>query len=159
MHAWTNKWSAVHPTADWCTLQPCFACDSRLHACRTRAGVPDASHKPFEDAVTITGLKDEVEVLKSLQAPKKARRPPRGRAAERAAEVCCDARASRKAAPPCSAPSACFANGCFRSAVSLQRWVPGEDPLLHNKGRVGWVMVGAEVGSHHAARAQRGGPP
>lgn len=58
-----------------------FTYGSWLHACRVRAGVPDASHKPFEDAVTITGLKDEVEVLKSLQAPKKARRPPRGLAA------------------------------------------------------------------------------
>ena len=37
------------------------------------SGVPDPSHKPFEDVVTIAGIKDEVEVLKSLQAPKKAR--------------------------------------------------------------------------------------
>ncbi|KAK9842495.1 hypothetical protein WJX81_002719 [Elliptochloris bilobata] len=35
------------------------------------SGVPDLAHKPFEDAVTISGIKDEVEVLKSLQAPKK----------------------------------------------------------------------------------------
>ena len=33
--------------------------------------MPDISHKPFEDAVTIAGIKDDVEVLRSLQAPKK----------------------------------------------------------------------------------------
>lgn len=33
--------------------------------------MPDISHKPFEDAVTVAGIKDDVEVLRSLQAPKK----------------------------------------------------------------------------------------
>ncbi len=90
-------------------------CGSQLHACRVCAGVPDASHKPFEDAVTITGLKDEVEVLKSLQAPKKARHLPRGRATGRprscvmmrAPHIVLHHYAERlRPAPPSAAPAA-----------------------------------------------------
>lgn len=44
---------------------------------RVRTGMPDTSHKLFEDAVTITGIRDEVEVLKSLQRPKKVCHPRR----------------------------------------------------------------------------------
>lgn len=72
----THKLHVPVPRTLHCGLHAAFA----LPVLRCRKGgmvlclgVPDPNHKPFEDVVTIAGIKDEVEVLKSLQAPKKAR--------------------------------------------------------------------------------------
>lgn len=39
------------------------------------SGLPDDGHDPFGGVVTIAGIKDQVDVMSSLQRPKKARPP------------------------------------------------------------------------------------